>query len=212
MGLPLLALVAAAGNGSPRGFAAPSTPPPPPTFIPTPIGPPPPPPTMTPTAAPVSTATSTPVTTSTASASPTPTVTATANPAASLSFSVDAARVSPLNNPGDLQGLADVKPGTKVELMMYYTIKTLPKTVTRVTTYTVLAQNKPVYQVAYKNPEKAHDVGHFSRYTVYTIPKSLPYGPYVFRASLQLGTKARAATWKFRVAKQERLANTSGRP
>lgn len=213
--LPILALVLNSGSSSPRGLAAPSTPPPPPTYIPTPIGPPPPPPTMTPTA------TAIPTATAALTASPTAAASATATPGASptatkavalVAFSLDAARVSPLNNPGNLKGLAAVKPGTKVELMMYYTIKTLQKNVTRVTTYTILAHAKPIYQVAYKTPQKAGDVGRFSRYTVYTVPKGLAYGPYVFKASLQLGSKSRSAAWKFRVAKQERLATTSGRP
>jgi hypothetical protein len=181
-----------------HGYAAALTPPAPPTYVPTPIGSPPPPPTFTPTAGP----------------SPTSTVVVTPTALAIVRrdfvFSLDAVRVSRPNNPGNMSGLAAVKPGTKVWLMMYYTVTSLPKKASRVTTYAIQYRDKTVYKVAYRSAVDPSDIGRFSRYTIYSVPKSLPFGPYVYRASLAIGKLSKSKSWKFAVAKQERPA-TSGK-
>jgi hypothetical protein len=124
-----------------------------------------------------------------------------------MSFSLDAARVSRTGNPGNLEGLAAVKPGSTVWLMMYYTVKRMPKTVTRVTVYEVDSGSHAIYKIAYKHNTK--EVGRFSRYTVYHVPASLAFGPYVFRATLRFGGRSRARAWKFQVAHQEKIAPAS---
>ena len=133
----------------------------------------------------------------------------TATTTATLKFTVDAVRVSKVNNPGNLQGLASVKRGTKVWLMLYYTIDSMPRTLTRVTSYMVLNHGKPLFSVTYRDKEKASDVGRFSRYTVYTIPKTLPYGQYTYHATLTLGGQLRSKSWRFLVGKQERIGRLS---
>lgn len=181
-----------------RGLAAAPPPPAPPTFVPTPIGPPPGPPTRTPT----------PGTAPAPTPPPTAPATVTPTTVAGTSFSLDAARVSQVNNPGNLIGLAAVKPGSKVWLMMYYTVRTLQKSVSRVTTYSIKYKGKVVYKVAYNTTMKRTELGRFSRYTAYSVPASLPYGPYVYRARLTIGMKSQSKSWKFSVAKQERIATT----
>lgn len=175
-----------------RGFAAQATPPAPPTFVPTPIGPPPGPPTLTPVAG-ISTAT--PVT---------PIATPTGTTAAS--FSLDAVRVSKVHNPGNLVGLAAVKPGTNVWLMMYYTVNHLSRVAMRVATYTVNFGARTVFKVAYKEKLKPSDLGRFSKYTVYAVPRSLPYGNYVYHATLTVGKVRKSKSWHFQLAKHNRVA------
>lgn len=127
-----------------------------------------------------------------------------------MQFSLDAVRVSKVNNPGNLEGLAAVKPGSTVWLMMYYTVGMVPSSVKRITTYTVQYKGKTIFQVTYKGSQKTSDVGRFSRYTEYSVPAGLPYGHYVYRAALTLGRHSVKKSWKFQVAKQERVARRSG--
>lgn len=179
----------------PRGFAAAATPPAPPTFVPTPIGAPPGPPTGTP--APSAPATATAITT------PTGTTTATV---AGTAFSLDAARVSRVNNPGNLSGLSAVKRGSKVWLMMYFTVSHLAKAVTRVTTYTIQYRGRVIFKVAYRGKMSRSEVGRFSRYTVFSVSRSLPYGSYVYKATLAVGKVSRTKRWTFAVAQRNRTA------
>ena len=176
-------------------FAEDLTPPAPPSYIPPTIGPPPGPPiTSSPT--PVPTAT------------PTATATATPAPGGSLSFSLDAVRVSRVNNPGNLSGLVAVRPGSKVWLMMYYTVKSVPKNTQRVTTYSIQFKGRTIFKVAYKGSLKRTDTGRFSRYAVYSVPRTLPFGSYTYQGALTVGKKVKTKSWKFSIAKQERSAKT----
>lgn len=187
-----------------RGLAAPSTPPPPPVYVPTPIGVPPAPPT--PTAAPSTAPTSGATATVTATAGPGTTPTA----VAAVRFTLDAARVAHVNNPGDLSGLIAVKPGTKVWLMMYYTISSIAKNAPRNTTYELQHNGKTFYKTVYKSTAKVSDgVGRFSRFDVYQIPSTQPYGQYDLKVTLTIGKVTQTTVWKFSVAKQERVATTS---
>jgi hypothetical protein len=128
-----------------------------------------------------------------------------------LSFSLDAARVSRENTPGDLSGLAAVTRSSRVWLMMYFTVKSVPKALKRITTYTIRFQRRTIYQAVYQSAQKTSDLGRYSRYVAYTFPASLPYGTYAFRAKLSIGGITESKTWPFRVARQERVAkNTAG--
>jgi len=193
--------------GPARGLAAASTPPPAPTYIPTPIGPPPPPPIATATAAPSLTPTAVPSATSggvtvTPQTTPVgPTVTPTH--AAGLVFTLDAARVSRVRDPGDLAGLASVRPGSTVWLMMYYTVRNLTRRTTRITTYRITGSGRTIYKVTYKQPAGQKEIGRLSRYTPYHVPRSLPYGHYFFHAALALGTQRHQRIWKFDVGRRE---------
>lgn len=183
-------LVAGAGRHTAR--AAASTPPPPPAYLPTPVGPPPAPPT------PVGTAT-----TATATAAPTATA------SAPTAFSVDAVRVSKRNNSGDMSGLEAVTPGSTVWLMIYYTIKNLPRAAMRVDTYRVSSPGKNVFRAVYKEKTKAHSSGRFSVYTVWNVPRHLAFGRYTLFAVVALGKQREAGSWNFSVAKRQRAAKTT---
>jgi hypothetical protein len=136
------------------------------------------------------------------------TATAVPTTTASLSFTLDAVRVSKPGNPGNLSGLAAVKRGSHVWLMMYYTVASMPKSMTRTTTYQVLYRGKLLYQVVYKSQMKKTEIGRFSRYADYTIPKTLPFGHYTFHAALTIGKLKHTRSWKFDVGNQDRQANT----
>jgi hypothetical protein len=178
-------------TSSARTLAAPSSPPPPPTYVPTPIGGPPAPPTDTPTA--------------TVSAGVTATVSPTSATNA-LVFSLDAARVSKVNNPGDLRGLLSVTRGSKTWLMIYYTIKSLPRKMHRQATYSVLFRGKTVFKAIFKDSLKRSEIGRFSKYTQFNVPRSLPYGKYVYLSTLTIGNHHQNKSWRFSIAKQEREA------
>lgn len=198
---------AGARPGMSTGYAADSTitPPAPPTFIPTPIGSPPPPPTSiaSPTPAPA------------ASDTAVPTVTATGGPTATTvaevyDFSLDAARVARPNTPGNFSGLASVRKGSTVWLMMYYTVRSLPSKATRTTTYEIDRQGKTVYKVAYRATMKKSDLGRFSRYQVFTVGQGLAFGRYSFRASLAIGKVRQSRSWPFLVGRRELAAKNAG--
>ena len=177
------------------GAAAALTPPAPPTFVPTPIGPPPGPPTRT--VAPVVTPTS---------GTGTPGTVAPTH--VGVQFSLDAARVSKVGNPGNLSGLAATKPGNKVWLMMYYTVHVLSQAMERKTVYTISYKGKTIYRVSYRSSMKPGEVGRFSRYTVYAVPATLPYGSYLYTAILSIGHRSQTKRWKFALARRERSAAT----
>jgi hypothetical protein len=181
-------------------LAASLTPPAPPTFVPTPIGRPPDPPTSTA----VATVGATPGTTSVVTATPAPTKVA----APALNYSLDAVRVAKVNNPGNLAGLVEIKPGTKVWLMLYYTVRTLPKATSRLAVYTIEHDGKSIFKVAYKGDMKRGEVGRYSRYTVYDAPRSLAFGKYVYQAALTIGKKTQVKSWNFTVGPHEREVTT----
>ncbi|HLJ68296.1 MAG TPA: hypothetical protein VKX16_13135 [Chloroflexota bacterium] len=179
------------------GHAQSATPPAPPTFVPTPIGGPP--------APPAPTATSTPA--------PTSTATATATPSSAVSdavFSLDAARVSKIDNPGDLSGLSAVRPGSHVWLMMYFTVRAITKPVMRSTTYTIKAGSHTIFKVTYRARVKPNQTGRYSRYQVYIIPSTLPFGKYQFRAVLAFGSRHETKIWHFSVARHDHVVRMTG--
>jgi hypothetical protein len=160
------------------------------------------------------TSTPAPVATETATASgtltPSPTPAATTAPAA-LAFSLDAARVARVNNPGNFSGLSAVKRGTRVWLMMYYTVSNISHSSNRLTTYRVGYRGKTVFNIAYKTKIKTSERGRFSRYQVFDVPSTLPYGHYTFHATLSIGNRSQSKGWHFTVATKEVVAKTTGR-
>jgi hypothetical protein len=119
-----------------------------------------------------------------------------------LRFSLDAARVSRVGNPGNRAGINVVRPGDKVELMMYFTISSLPKKLTRVTTYEVDKGSKVAFRVAFKGPVKPPaDVGRFVRYVNFTVPRNANYGVYIYKATLTIGGRSQTRIWKFALLK-----------
>jgi len=120
-----------------------------------------------------------------------------------VQFSLDAARVARENDPGDLKGLATIKPGSRVWLMMYYTVSSLPRAATRITSYEVLFKGKTLYKVSYRGKMKAGETGRFSRYDVFSVPSSLAFGSYVFKAHLTIAKHQKTKAWNFKVGRQE---------
>lgn len=167
---------------------------PPPTN--TPVPPPTPTPTNTPTPRPTPTPTRTPTPTPTSTPVPSPT------PVPPLRFSLDAARVANVGNPGNRQGLDAVQPGQRVWLMMYFTINSVPRRLTRTTTYEILRGNIVVFRAPFKATIGPTDVGRFIRYTVYMPPTTLPFGLYTFRATLTIDGQSKRRTWQFALLKR----------
>lgn len=161
---------------------------------------------------PTPTVTSTP--TSTATPTPTAAPTSTAIVMHTLRFSLDAARVSTVKARANRQGLNAVKQGQKVWLMMYFTIKDLPRKVTRVTSYEILdSQGRALFRVAFKGTvgPPPQDLGSTVRYTTYLAPGGLPFGVYQFRATLKMATKSQTRVWKFAVVRASYTVSTGSR-
>jgi hypothetical protein len=164
--------------------------------------------TDTATGIPTATATdtSTPVPTDTPipptpTAIPTATATATATPPPPLKFTLDAARVTLPKLENKRQGTDQVTRGQKTSLVMYYTIRSMPKAVKRVTTYRINdAAGRTVFGVTFP-PGTEDRNGQFARYTAYTVPTNLPFGVYRYRATLTLGKSSQTRTWLFAVVR-----------
>jgi|SRR5579884_488212 len=162
-----------------RGRAAgDATPPAPPTMVPTPIGAPPGPPTP-------------------ASTAPSATATATAVTSPRAIFSLDAARVSPVNDKGDRKGLTKARSGQTVWLMMYFTIKYVPHPTSRVTAYRLSYGGKTIYHASYSGRISSSDTGRFSRYVPVKLGATLAPGRYHFAAQLKIGSKSEKRWWSF---------------
>jgi hypothetical protein len=99
------------------------------------------------------------------------------------------------------QGLDQLTHGEKVSLVMYYTIKSLPKPVRRETTYQILdATGRVIFGVPFPPGTEDH-TGQLARYTSYTVSPSLTFGVYKFKAILTLGKASQARTWTFAVVR-----------
>jgi hypothetical protein len=118
--------------------------------------------------------------------------------------------MSKLNNPGDLAGLAAVRPGSHVWLMIYYTLTHLPRALTRVATYDILSGQKLLFRVVFSAKEKAGANGRFVKYTVYHLPGTMAFGSYRFRATLAIGHTSQSKQWKFKVAAHDHVVYHTG--
>ncbi len=156
-------------------------------------------PAVTPTNTPVPSSTPTPVPTATSTLLPTATPTRT--PVAVLHFNVDAARITKPKLESKRQGMDQVTPGEKTSLVVYYTIKSMPKPVRRVTRYQIKdATGHVIFDVTFP-PGTESKPGQYARYTTYTVPLSLSFGVYSYRATLTLGTRSEGRTWVFAVVR-----------
>lgn len=162
--------------------------------------------TVTSTPVPTDTATSTAIPTDTpVPATPTSTASATATstptPPPALKFTLDAARLTKPKLENKRQGVDQVTRGQKTSLVMYYTIRSMPKAVKRVTTYQVKdATGRTVFGVTFPPGIEEHN-GQFARYTAFTVPGNLPFGLYTYRATLTLAKRSEARTWLFVVVR-----------
>jgi hypothetical protein len=166
--------------------------------------------TITPTStpgAPSPTPTDTPIPpTPTATSSSTPTATPTPPPP--LKFTLDAARITRPKQENKRQGMDQLTRGQKTSLVMYYTIKSMPKAVKRVTTYQIReASGHTAFGVTFPPGTEDH-TGQFARYTAYTVPSNLPFGVYTYRATLTLGKTVKTRTWQFAVVRGSAAVTT----
>jgi len=85
--------------------------------------------------------------------------------------------------------------------MMYFTIRSLPKKTTRITTYAIQQGNRILYRISFKGTVSPPGTGSFVRYTVYTFARSFPPGVYMYRATLTLDSQSQTRAWRFAVVK-----------
>jgi hypothetical protein len=104
------------------------------------------------------------------------------------------------------EGLDAVRPPQGVCLMMYYSVQSQPRSLTRTTTYEILQGKRMVYAAEYRTQEPATEIGKQIRYSPYTIAASLPFGLYSYRAKLQIGTVVRQREWQFAVLRAAYIA------
>jgi hypothetical protein len=123
------------------------------------------------------------------------------SPTRQVSFLLYAARVSTVNILGDLSGLATVHRGMTVWLMMFYDIRSVPQTALSTETYAVMRKSTTVFRATTYREVAPKDTGRSFLHTIYTVPRSLPYGEYSFRATLTIGEKSETKTWRFVVAR-----------
>jgi hypothetical protein len=196
------------GQGPPTSTLVPMTPLPTATTTPTPTATstpvptptdtpvPPPPPTATPAR------TLRPTSTSVPPPPPTPTPTKTTTAPRKLAFSLDAARVTRTKGKAcDSDGQDFVTPRQKVCLMMFFTVRSQPRTLTRTTTYEILQNRRVVYSAEYKAQEPVAEIGKQIRYSPYTVSPSLTFGLYDYRARLQIGQVSRQRDWQFAIVR-----------
>ncbi len=90
--------------------------------------------------------------------------------------------------------------------MMYYTVQSLPRPLTRITEYDIIAPDARVfYRVVFKDSQTL--AGQFIRFDAYRLPGSAAFGVYEFKAILSLGRESRIERWRFAVVR-----NPTGTP
>jgi hypothetical protein len=116
---------------------------------------------------------------------------------------VDAARVKAAKPPNSCASAAldVVKPGQTVCLLMYFTIRSVPRTVKSTRTYTITLARRTVFKVSFGGSVAPGGTGRFVRFTYYVPPRSLPFGVYSFHATLRLDGKSQTRTWKFAIVR-----------
>jgi hypothetical protein len=86
--------------------------------------------------------------------------------------------------------------------MIYYTIRSVPRTLTRFATYRVQHGKQTVFQATFKETVTPKTLGSFIRFDAYTVSPSARYGLYVFRATLKIDGKSQTRSWRFAVLKR----------
>lgn len=141
-----------------------------------------------------------------ATSTPPPTPTSTTVRPLPLSFSLDAARVAGLKDRADKRGRDVVRPSDKVNLLLYFTVHSLPKSLPRVTTYEITRDHRTVFSAAYRGQQGAQDVGLFVRFIPFSAPRDSVPDIYTFRATLRIGNQSQTRTWNFVVVSARMLS------
>jgi hypothetical protein len=124
---------------------------------------------------------------------------------------VDAARITLPKHESQRQGIDQVQPGEKVSLVVYYTINSLPKAVKRVTRYQIKdSSGHVIFDVPFP-PGTESKSGEYARYTSYSVPTSLPFGVYSYRATVTLANRSEGRTWVFAVVRSSAAVSARAR-
>jgi hypothetical protein len=180
-----------------------------PTSTPTPTNTPVPTPTplQAPGPPPSATLTPTPIPTSTPRPTVTPTATSTSAPARSLNFSLDGARVNRAAGNGCAKSDVDgVDAGTRICMMMTYTVRSMPGDLARLTKYELRFGSRTAFAAEYSGTQKVSELGGFVRYIAYTLPSGLNPGVYDFKATLKIDNVTKERDWRFAVLRSAALA------
>ena len=118
-----------------------------------------------------------------------------------IKFTLDAARVSKITDKGNHKGLNLAQQGQSVNLTIYFTVISLPRAVTRLTTYEIDRGSHVVFKAEYRGTQTPQQLGPQVRYISYRLPPSLAADVYTFRARLQLGSIGKTAFWNFAVVR-----------
>jgi hypothetical protein len=122
-------------------------------------------------------------------------------------YKIDGARVAKPKNPGNRHGIDTVRRGQTVWLMLYYTVSSVPSTLSRTTSYQIAGNGRTVFAASYPTQQRPQDVGKFTRYIPYTVPRDLATGIYTLRTQLKIGKGPMlSASWSFAVVSGAHLA------
>jgi hypothetical protein len=91
--------------------------------------------------------------------------------------------------------------GQKVNLSIYYTVRSLPKSVSRLTIYEIDRGKQIVARAEFRGTQGAKQLGAQVRYIAYQIPRHLAPGVYTFRGVLRLANVQKSAFWSFAVVR-----------
>lgn len=84
--------------------------------------------------------------------------------------------------------------------MMYHTVPSLPRPLTRTTEYDVVAPDARVfYKVVFKDTQTL--TAQFVRFDAYRLPRSAAHGVREFKAILSRGSNSRIERWRFAVVR-----------
>jgi hypothetical protein len=109
--------------------------------------------------------------------------------------------VSKLTDKGNGKGLNLAQQGQKVNLSIYYTVRSLPKAVARLTTYEIDSGSHVVFKAEFRGTQGARQLGAQVRYISYQIPRHFAPAVYTFRGVLRLANVQKTAFWSFAVVR-----------
>jgi hypothetical protein len=107
--------------------------------------------------------------------------------------------VSKITDKGNHKGLNLAQQGQRVNLSLYYTVRSLPRPVARLDTYEIDLGSHVVFKAAFRGSQSS--LGPQVRYIPYGIPRRLAPNVYTFHATLKLGSVTKGAFWTFVVVR-----------
>ena len=89
---------------------------------------------------------------------------------------------------------------------MMYSIRGMPHSMQRTTTYALTTGGRIVFSAQYSGVQAAQQLGSFVRYIQYNLPRGSAYGTYSFLATLRLGKSSQQRRWTFVVPRAQTVA------